>query len=148
MFICDVCACMSLMDVTRCRCNHYFCDECAHVSCGEDGPKFSSCTFCPKCVVDCDTGKREEEASKAPPPPPPKPEPPSGFVCPITKDLMKDPVVLSDGFSYERESAVEWMLRRMVSPITGMAIVNAYTTNTTLRVLINEWKEQHGVYDD
>jgi hypothetical protein len=31
-------------------------------------------------------------------------EPPAGFVCPITNDVMKDPVRACDGLAYEREA--------------------------------------------
>jgi hypothetical protein len=159
MLVCDFCADPTLRDIATCRCNHCFCDSCAHVSCGDDAPKFSSCTFCPKCVVECVTSnheaavelaksmEEEDALNKPPPPPPAKPEPPSEFVCPITRDLMKDPIVLSDGFTYERTSACTWLSQRMVSPMTGAPVANALMPNTVLRVMINEWKERHNVVD-
>ena len=35
-------------------------------------------------------------------------EPPDAFLCPITYDLMKDPVVASDGHTYERDALTHW----------------------------------------
>lgn len=33
---------------------------------------------------------------------------PAMFVCPITQDLMDDPVVAADGYTYERDAIQEW----------------------------------------
>lgn len=35
---------------------------------------------------------------------------PHHFLCPITHDIMKDPVKCSDGFTYERRAINEWFL--------------------------------------
>jgi hypothetical protein len=39
-------------------------------------------------------------------------EPPSSFLCPITKDLMCDPVTCTDGHSYDRTSILAWLSRQ------------------------------------
>jgi hypothetical protein len=45
---------------------------------------------------------------------------PEEFVCPITRELMRDPVLLQDGFSYEREAICAWFVHgRKSSPITN-----------------------------
>lgn len=45
---------------------------------------------------------------------------PDAFLCPVTKDIMKDPVIAEDGFSYERDAIVKWfLLGRKTSPITN-----------------------------
>ncbi|MBA8667616.1 hypothetical protein H1Q59_06915 [Holosporaceae bacterium 'Namur'] len=36
-------------------------------------------------------------------------EHPQGFVCIITQELMEDPVIAPDGYSYEREAILRWM---------------------------------------
>jgi len=33
---------------------------------------------------------------------------PKEFICPITQEVMSDPVVCSDGFSYERLNFSSW----------------------------------------
>lgn len=38
--------------------------------------------------------------------------------CPITNQLMRDPVIGSDGYTYERSAIVEWLQRNPTSPIT------------------------------
>jgi hypothetical protein len=58
---------------------------------------------------------------------------------------MDDPVVLTDGFSYERAAIVEWMKSKTISPMTGMPVVGSIVPNTVLRVMINDWKQLNGV---
>lgn len=48
-------------------------------------------------------------------------EMPSEFVCPITQDVMKFPVLCSDGFVYEKAAIHEWLIsRRKTSPMTNL----------------------------
>ena len=46
----------------------------------------------------------------------------SSFYCPITADLMVDPVIDLDGNSYERTAITEWLQRTGLSPITRSAM--------------------------
>ncbi len=50
----------------------------------------------------------------------PTPAPvPEEYVCPIGMEIMKDPVIGSDGQTYEREAITEWLTTRMPrSPMT------------------------------
>jgi hypothetical protein len=41
------------------------------------------------------------------------------FLCPITFDLMTDPVVAADGHSYERSPITKWISSKENSPRTG-----------------------------
>lgn len=44
---------------------------------------------------------------------------PAEFCCPITTDIMHDPVVAEDGFTYERSAIERWMVQgNMTSPMT------------------------------
>jgi hypothetical protein len=43
-----------------------------------------------------------------------------GFLCPITTEIMKDPVVLSDGHTYER--AAEWLRTHNTSPLANIVV--------------------------
>lgn len=36
---------------------------------------------------------------------------PHSFICPLTQDIMKDPVIDPEGNSYEREAILEWLNR-------------------------------------
>ena len=54
------------------------------------------------------------------------PPPPDELVCPITLELMRDPVVLAgDGKVYEREAIEAWLAKELVSPMTGLALGDA-----------------------
>ena len=33
---------------------------------------------------------------------------PKPFVCPITQEIMRDPVILSDGHTYEKTAIEKW----------------------------------------
>eukprot|EP01126_Amoeba_proteus_P056760 TRINITY_DN717_c0_g1_i1.p1 TRINITY_DN717_c0_g1~~TRINITY_DN717_c0_g1_i1.p1 ORF type:complete len:624 (-),score=111.90 TRINITY_DN717_c0_g1_i1:373-2145(-) len=43
---------------------------------------------------------------------------PESFRCPITQELMKDPVIDLDGNSFERAAIEDWLKRHATSPIT------------------------------
>ncbi|EDO63689.1 AGAP005577-PA [Anopheles gambiae str. PEST] len=48
---------------------------------------------------------------------------PLEFICPITHELMKDPVYAEDGFTYERSAIREWFSReKAVSPMTNLEL--------------------------
>lgn len=46
-------------------------------------------------------------------------EAPDAFCCPITHDVLRDPVVACDGYSYERDAIKEWLQKHDTSPMTN-----------------------------
>ena len=46
-------------------------------------------------------------------------EPPDDFICPITHNLMIDPVSAADGHMYERRAITDWLVGHSTSPMTG-----------------------------
>ena len=54
----------------------------------------------------------------------PKVSIPDDFICPITHEIMKDPVATSDGQVYEREAIEAWLVQHDTSPITNEKLVN------------------------
>ncbi|CAF1031198.1 unnamed protein product [Rotaria sordida] len=47
------------------------------------------------------------------------------FTCPLTKEIFHDPVVLSDGFTYERSAIQQWLdLGNRRSPMTNIELTN------------------------
>ena len=47
------------------------------------------------------------------------------FTCPLTKEIFHDPVVLSDGFTYERSAIQQWFdLGNRRSPMTNIELTN------------------------
>ena len=74
-------------------------------------------------------------------------EPPTLFVCPITTDVMADPVFAADGFTYEREAIAGWLAVHATSPMTNLPLAHAsLTPNNALRSSIREWLERHPAY--
>lgn len=77
---------------------------------------------------------------------------PSFFVCPISLEIMKDPVTLSTGITYDRESIETWLFskKNKTCPITKQALLDYtdLTPNHTLRRLIQAWctmNASHGI---
>ncbi|EOD08846.1 hypothetical protein EMIHUDRAFT_68076, partial [Emiliania huxleyi CCMP1516] len=69
-------------------------------------------------------------------------EPPADFICPITTELMSDPVMAADGHSYERSAIERWLATKSTSPMTGETLVHSFLApNHTLRRQIREWEE-------
>jgi len=59
--------------------------------------------------------------------------------CPITLEVMRDPVIAGDGHSYEREAIERWLQGHRTSPLTGRALPHAnLIPNHSLRGLIEE----------
>lgn len=66
---------------------------------------------------------------------------PNHFRCPISLDLMKDPVTLSSGITYDRESIETWLeAGNFMCPATNQ-ILRSFDQipNHTLRKMIQEW---------
>merc|ERR1740117_193091 len=70
-------------------------------------------------------------------------EPPDGSVCPMTYNAMMDPVVCSDGHTYERSSIEEWLKEHNTSPVTGAILEFKHLVpNRALRKVIQEWEQE------
>jgi len=71
---------------------------------------------------------------------------PSFFKCPISLELMRDPVVLCTGQSYERSSIEPWLeAGNHTCPATMQMLASLeLVPNHTLRRLIQNWCEAHG----
>lgn len=66
---------------------------------------------------------------------------PNQFVCPITLDLMNDPVTCQDGNTYEREAILEFLKKKQISPLTNQKMdVKFIIPNRALKELIDEFK--------
>nr|XP_058954855.1 WD repeat, SAM and U-box domain-containing protein 1-like isoform X1 [Pocillopora verrucosa] len=63
---------------------------------------------------------------------------PDEFLCPITREIMTDPVIAADGYTYERASIDEWLTSgRLTSPMTNAPLKNSsLTPNRMLFMLI------------
>ena len=67
---------------------------------------------------------------------------PDDFICPITAEIMTDPVSTSDGFTYERAAITEWLRTKETSPKTGVKLESkALIPNHSLRSVIRAFTE-------
>ncbi|KAM0821381.1 hypothetical protein ACQ4PT_072267 [Festuca glaucescens] len=75
------------------------------------------------------------------------PAPPPDFRCPISLDLMRDPVVSSSGQTYDRESITRWFgAGKSTCPKTGQVLTNLeLVPNKALKNLISRWCRENGV---
>ena len=61
------------------------------------------------------------------------PEPPKHFTCPMTGEVMTDPVLDAAGNVYERANIEQWVQENKTAPLTGA---------NKLKSFIEEWEEE------
>ncbi|CAN6695927.1 unnamed protein product [Malus baccata var. baccata] len=66
---------------------------------------------------------------------------PSFFLCPILQEIMHDPQLAADGFTYEGEALRGWLQNcRETSPMTNLKLSHLHLTpNHALRLAIQDW---------
>ncbi|XP_075509533.1 E3 ubiquitin-protein ligase PUB23-like [Primulina tabacum] len=77
-------------------------------------------------------------------------EVPPYFVCPISLEIMKDPVTVSTGITYDRDSIEKWIFSQNnnTCPVTMQALFDPeLIPNITLRRLIQSWCTVHASQD-
>ena len=123
-------------------------------------------------VDEFDGAEEGDRLDVAPPPPPPPLESvggveggvpvPDSFTCPITHELMKDPVFAADGQTYDRHAIERWLgsdaWGRWMSPMTNLQMGSGtLVPNYNLRSQIDGWtgssvpvpvRQQHKVAPD
>ncbi|CAF4946037.1 unnamed protein product, partial [Rotaria magnacalcarata] len=68
---------------------------------------------------------------------------PSSFLCPITHELMTDPVIDPEGNSYERSAIESWLHQQRNSPITRTQLnMSDLRPNRALRASIEEFRSK------
>eukprot|EP01083_Nonionella_stella_P259103 884994_1 len=92
------------------------------------------------------TPKSEEEKKEADVAAWPTVEPPNDFLCPISAELMVDPVMVTQsGWTYDRVEIEAWLRENGTDPNTRHACsVDDLVPNRTLRDAIMRWKEDVG----
>ena len=81
---------------------------------------------------------------------PRNPEPRDALVCPISKEVMVDPVVCTlDGYTYEREQITEWLGEHRNSPMNRsemedwQEIDHVLAPNRAIKELIDQYNDQN-----
>ena len=65
------------------------------------------------------------------------------YLCPLSQDIMVDPVIAHDGWTYERAKIEEWFNRNNTSPMTLETLESLnLISNRALRSSIYEWVEE------
>ena len=68
---------------------------------------------------------------------------PDEFLCPITLLLMNDPVIGSDGQTYERSAIMQWLRTNRQSPLTRQPMtIESLKPNYALKSAIARYKTQ------
>ncbi|CAN8310853.1 unnamed protein product [Cochlearia groenlandica] len=72
-------------------------------------------------------------------------QPPPYFICPISKEVMKEPCVAADGFTYETEILRQWLdSGHETSPMTNLNLAHInLVPNHSLRSAIQEWLQRN-----
>jgi hypothetical protein len=66
------------------------------------------------------------------------------FICPITQQIMEDPVIIQDGNTFERAAITKWLSKNNTSPIDRTIIVDRRLyRNTNLKILIQEFMKNN-----
>ncbi|KAF8088300.1 hypothetical protein N665_0546s0030 [Sinapis alba] len=70
---------------------------------------------------------------------------PPYFICPIFQEVMQDPHLAADGFTYEAEAIRAWLdSGHDTSPMTNVKLShNSLISNHALRSAIQEWLQHH-----
>ncbi len=68
---------------------------------------------------------------------------PNAFICPITYEIMENPVVASDGHTYGRDAIEVWITRNGTSPFTRAPLTNELLPNRPLKEMIDEFIENN-----
>ncbi|TVU12707.1 hypothetical protein EJB05_46362 [Eragrostis curvula] len=69
--------------------------------------------------------------------------PPSHFICPILQEVMVDPYVASDGYTYDGKAIEMWLSMNDKSPMTNLHLLNkSLIPNHSLRSAIMDWRSK------
>ncbi|CAF1752149.1 unnamed protein product [Brassica napus] len=79
-------------------------------------------------------------------------QPPSHFLCPLLKDVMNEPCVAADGYTYDRRAIEEWMADHRTSPplLNGDVVIskaNKSARSVLVSPLSAVWLQSRGLGD-
>ena len=78
------------------------------------------------------------------------PKIPEEFICPLSREIMSDPVTIDDNNNYERKAIMEWFESNgSISPINHNRInKNIIVPNLDLKNRIEEFKKKYAIEVD
>jgi hypothetical protein len=69
---------------------------------------------------------------------------PPEVICPLTESVMTDPVVVADGYTYERAAIEAWLLDHDTSPVTHEVLLDKKVMpSITLKKMIAKLREKN-----
>lgn len=76
----------------------------------------------------------------------PEVEEPLEYVCPISTCLFIDPVMTTDGHTYERSCIEEWLTQNNTSPNTNLPLLEGLglVPDRKMRRLVDAWRRKNG----
>ena len=74
-------------------------------------------------------------------------DPPESLCCPISSELMKNPViVVESGQTYDKESIMTWLAKHETDPLTSKKITNMqFAKNYAIKRQVEEWVTKHKI---
>jgi len=73
---------------------------------------------------------------------------PESFLCPITQEVMREPVICPDGYTYEKDAIQLHLRSSPLSPMTRQAVdSNALIPNRALKDAITQWLVANPTYE-
>mmetsp|Transcript_16272 Transcript_16272/g.26062 ORF Transcript_16272/g.26062 Transcript_16272/m.26062 type:complete len:1119 (-) Transcript_16272:383-3739(-) len=64
---------------------------------------------------------------------------PASLCCPITTAFIENPVMATDGYTYERTHIERWFMSKSTSPMKNVVIAKDLTTNQNIKASIDEY---------
>lgn len=72
-----------------------------------------------------------------------QPPPPNYYLCPLLKDIMEEPCVAADGYTYDRNAIETWLKEKDISPMTNLPLAHKnLLPNYALLSAILDWKSR------
>ena len=68
---------------------------------------------------------------------------PEYLCCPINHKLMVEPVIMSDGHSYDKDNIEKWLEKNNKSPLTNEILEKKIILNHNLKKIINDYKDKN-----
>jgi len=67
---------------------------------------------------------------------------PDSFICPLTMELMKDPMMTIHGHNFEREAIIAWISMGNTCPLTRKPLcMRQLVSNKNLQFQIQKWEQ-------
>lgn len=67
---------------------------------------------------------------------------PDNFKCPISLEIMSDPVIIETGITFDKKNIDEWFVHRNTCPLTRKVVNKKCIPNNILKTMIQEFTEK------